>query len=170
MLDYDRLLDTCFEIEGLLTLLKAREGAETPDEVFALLVRKVQQLSASLGADAPQAVETATAAEFEESSEADETPAATAAVPAADEEIDDEVDSELSTPDSPHRLNFTLNDRYRFRRELFAGSDADFADAAALLAAMGSLAEAEEYLYGDLGWDPESEDVKAFIDVIKPQL
>ncbi len=61
---------------------------------------------------------------------------------------------------------FTLNDRFRFKRELFGNSDNDFADALNLVSAMQSLTEAEEYFYGDLGWDPESEEVQEFMSVI----
>ncbi len=31
---------------------------------------------------------------------------------------------------------------------------------------MSSITEAEEYIYDDLCWDPDNEDVKAFMDVV----
>lgn len=61
---------------------------------------------------------------------------------------------------------FTINDRYRFRRELFGNSDTEFIDMINLVSAMTSLAEAEEYFYGDLEWDQENEEVKDFMDII----
>lgn len=65
------------------------------------------------------------------------------------------------------RKAFTLNDKYRFRRELFGNSDAAMTDALNVIAAMHSVAEAEEYLYGDLGWDELQPDVKDFMAVVK---
>lgn len=61
---------------------------------------------------------------------------------------------------------FTLNDRFRFKRELFGNSDNDFVDAINLVSAMQSLTEAEEYFYEDLGWDSESEEVQEFMSII----
>ncbi len=64
------------------------------------------------------------------------------------------------------RRSFTLNDRFRFRRELFGNNDNEFADALNLVSAMNSLSEAEEYFYDDLGWDASNEEVKEFISII----
>lgn len=61
---------------------------------------------------------------------------------------------------------FTINDRFRFKRELFGNSDNDFVDAINLVSAMQSLTEAEEYFYEDLGWDSESEEVQEFMSII----
>ena len=77
----------------------------------------------------------------------------------------DEMLSRRSTADL--RKAFTLNDKYRFRRELFGNSDAAMTDALNVIAAMHSGTEAEEYLYGDLGWDEMQPDVKDFMAVVK---
>ncbi len=65
------------------------------------------------------------------------------------------------------RSAFSLNDTFRFRRELFANNAADMTDAIHLVEAMKSFTEAEEYFYDDLGWDKDSEEVKAFMTIIK---
>lgn len=62
---------------------------------------------------------------------------------------------------------FSLNDTFRFRRELFGNSAADMTDALHVVEAMHSFDEAEDYFYGDLGWDRESDDVKEFMAIIK---
>lgn len=62
---------------------------------------------------------------------------------------------------------FSLNDMFRFRRELFGNSGAVMTDALHLVEAMQSYDEAEDYFYGDLGWDRESDDVKEFMETIK---
>ncbi|MBQ7042337.1 MAG: hypothetical protein IJN66_06480 [Muribaculaceae bacterium] len=61
---------------------------------------------------------------------------------------------------------FTINDKYRFRRELFGNSDTEFIDMINLVSAMTSLTEAEEYFYGDLEWDQENEEVRDFMNII----
>ena len=62
---------------------------------------------------------------------------------------------------------FSLNDRYRFRRELFSNSELDWNDALNMVASMSSYEEAEDYFYNDLGWDKNSEEVADFMNVIK---
>lgn len=64
------------------------------------------------------------------------------------------------------RRAFTLNDRFRFRRELFENSEARFVDALDVISAMNSYDEAEEYFYDDLCWNPESDDVKDFMQIV----
>lgn len=64
------------------------------------------------------------------------------------------------------RSALSLNDRYRFRRELFGGSEARMADALDVITAMHSYDEAEEYFYSDLCWDPENAEVKDFMAII----
>lgn len=61
----------------------------------------------------------------------------------------------------------SLNDTFRFRRELFGNSAAEMTDALHMVEAMHSFDEAEDYFYGDLGWDRESDDVKEFMAIIK---
>ncbi len=61
---------------------------------------------------------------------------------------------------------FTLNDKFRFRRELFSGNDAEFKDALNVVKGMGSMDEVEDYFYNDLCWDPDSDIVKDFIAVV----
>lgn len=61
---------------------------------------------------------------------------------------------------------FSINDKFRFRRELFSGSDAMFRDSLAFFEAMEGLPEARSYMFNDLGWNPESPDVKSFISIL----
>ena len=65
------------------------------------------------------------------------------------------------------RSAFSINDTFRFRRELFGNSAADMSDAINLVIAMNSYEEAEDYFYGDLKWDPESDEVKEFMEIIR---
>lgn len=61
---------------------------------------------------------------------------------------------------------FTLNDKFRFCRELFGNCEARFIDTIDLLSAMSTIEEALEYLYVDMGWDSDNDDVKDFIVII----
>lgn len=86
----------------------------------------------------------------------------------ADCAVDLRLDEALSRSRSKDlRAAFSLNDMFRFRRELFGNSAAEMTDAIHLVEAMSSFAEAEEYFYGDLGWDKDSEEVQEFMTIIK---
>ncbi len=77
------------------------------------------------------------------------------------------LDEKLARQNSRNlKLAFTINGRYRFRRELFSNSDTEFADTINLVSAMSSLQEAEEYFYGDLEWDASNEEVRDFMTII----
>ena len=65
---------------------------------------------------------------------------------------------------------FTLNDKFRFRRELFAGDDDDFSSTLVLLAQMPSYEEAADYLFHDLLWDRRDENVQAFMEILKAHM
>ena len=91
-----------------------------------------------------------------------------------DVELLDEEESALTLDEALQRSMsrdlrkaFSLNDRFRFRRELFGNSDVEMNDALNLVETMGSLAEAEDFFYGDKEWDRESPEVKDFMEVIK---
>ncbi len=88
------------------------------------------------------------------------------AIPSASNDI--RVDEALSRREALDlKRAFTLNDKFRFRRGLFGNNDSLFADTLNTLMAMHSIDEAEEYLYGDMGWSPEDEDVKDFVSIVR---
>lgn len=75
------------------------------------------------------------------------------------------VDELLARKESADlRRAFTLNDKFRFRRTLFEGSDARFVEVLDALEAMKSIAEAETYLSGII--DVESEDGADFMNIV----
>lgn len=61
---------------------------------------------------------------------------------------------------------FTLNDRFRFCRELFRNSDSEFKETLEVIGSMSSMEEAEDYFFNDLCWDENSPVVKEFMDVV----
>lgn len=64
------------------------------------------------------------------------------------------------------RTLFSINDKFRFRRELFNNKDHDFSCAIDNLQSFDSIADAEDYLYSELQLDPDNSSVKEFISLI----
>lgn len=62
---------------------------------------------------------------------------------------------------------FSLNDRFRYRRELFSNSEMEMRNTLNMVEAMQSFTEAEDYFYGDLEWDKESPEVMDFMTIIR---
>ncbi|MCM1368882.1 MAG: hypothetical protein NC204_00745 [Candidatus Amulumruptor caecigallinarius] len=62
---------------------------------------------------------------------------------------------------------FCLNDRFRFRRALFSGSDAEFSAAMDALSGFDNYDEAENYFIEEYGLDRNNEDVADFLQIIK---
>ena len=102
----------------------------------------------------------------------------------ADEEVvddEDEDDEDEDDDDVPLTLDealqrnmsrdlrkaFSLNDRFRYRRELFANNDVEMNDTLNLVETMHSFSEAEDFFYGDLEWDKEAPEVIDFMNVIR---
>lgn len=65
------------------------------------------------------------------------------------------------------RKAFTLNDKFRFRRELFHGSDEAFNRTLDLLESMQDYEQAFTYLTGDMQLDENNEAVAEFLTIIK---
>lgn len=69
--------------------------------------------------------------------------------------------------DTKQNPAFCLNDRFRFRRALFGGSDLEFNSVMDNLATLANFEEAEDYIYGELGFEPEDSDVTDFMEIIR---
>ena len=68
---------------------------------------------------------------------------------------------------SVRRPVFCLNDRFRFRRALFGGSDAEFNAVLDRVASMSGMEEVEDYIYGTLGLEPDSDDTADFMETVR---
>ena len=89
-------------------------------------------------------------------------------------EVDDEsvgpmrVDEKLQRNMSKDiRKAISLNDRFRFTRELFAGSANALDTAIEHIEAMRSYGNAELYFYSQLHWDRDDEVVKDFMAIVR---
>lgn len=68
------------------------------------------------------------------------------------------------------RKAFSLNDRFRFRRELFGNSDEKMNEAITAVENMDSMQEAREYFFTRLGLDSSSTDVADFMAIVEHHL
>lgn len=177
--DMTGLLNLAYEIEGLL-LLHINRGDEASPEMKRLLVSKAERLLEGL-----------TCGEVAETTAKDdpvgkpvvsmpgqqpaerETEAESMAASALSEEPEDAAGMQLTLDEKLARERaadiskaFTINDKFRFRRELFHGSDDDFNETLDVIGSMSGMDEAEEYFYNDLCWDAGNEDVKEFMAIV----
>ena len=65
------------------------------------------------------------------------------------------------------RKAFSVNDRFRFQRELFAGSANAMNTAIEHIEIMRSYGNAELYFYSQLNWDRENEVVQDFMNIVR---
>lgn len=79
------------------------------------------------------------------------------------EVIEPADDDTSGSNDNLEPISLTLNDKFRFRRELFGNNAAELSDALDVVNAVSSQAELDDYFYNDLCWDPENPDVKDFM-------
>lgn len=77
---------------------------------------------------------------------------------------------EEKVPESQKKRNlrslFSINDRFRFSRELFGGSTRKFDDSLAYIDGAIDFNEVEDFFIEDQGFDPESDTVREFLDVL----
>lgn len=65
------------------------------------------------------------------------------------------------------RKLFPINEFFRFRRELFAGSDLDFNSSLCILEEFSEISQAEDYFFNDLQWDSSDSCVEEFFEIIR---
>lgn len=81
--------------------------------------------------------------------------------------IDEEEEEENSEPPQRGKLVFSINEKFRFKKELFRNSDVDFNNTLALIASMENYEEAEDYFINEEGFEREDPVVKEFLVIIK---
>lgn len=171
MNNIDQLIEKNIEIEGLLRVLRGRPNAEAQNmlrQAFDSYAALMEQLLGASEASAVSAV-----SEVPDVSAVSEVPDVSEVSDETDEtDLSDETDSSAPVNAEPREQNvkllkaFTLNDRFRFRRELFEGNDSDFSDTLTILSGMDSYAEAADYLYNDMMWDANNASVSDFMAIL----
>lgn len=186
----DELLELTLEMEGLISLMIKREDM-TPPSVSSILGRKAARFNELLESvvtvadprpvasqhtiylqpeviEEPEATveehEIADAVELEQEEDAEPTAAEPQLTPEPAEKS--VIHSDNS---SEKKLVFTLNDRFRFKRNLFDGSDEEFNGTLKILGGMSSMDEVSDYLFNDLCLDADNPEVQAFVEALIPQ-
>ncbi|MCH5234442.1 MAG: hypothetical protein J1E16_04050 [Muribaculaceae bacterium] len=178
------LLDITYELEGLLHLALKRE--EDIDDFVRLISKKGEKIYELSNTVIGQTSVNGSVVDVKES------PSEAPVFDLKEYSLDDDYDiSELASPvlselfekieEEPSMKNndkilpeqkkgklvFSINERFRFRRELFDNSDADFNNTMALVASMENYDEAEDYFLNEEGFDSSDPVVIEFLDVIK---
>ncbi|MCH5240027.1 MAG: hypothetical protein J1F38_07375 [Muribaculaceae bacterium] len=88
------------------------------------------------------------------------------------ENVEPEEDSfndnfENKVEEKKGRLVFSINNRFRFKKELFNNSDVDFNNTLALVASMENYEEAEDYFLNEVGFNRDDSVVTDFLEIIK---
>lgn len=191
-MDHSSQLKVIYEIEGLLTLQFSETLSEMKEKeinrlIDAKLVELARLRNVALESDVKsEEQEIADAVEFEEkedsiggtddstqdndielqcdcAEEEVESPAS-----ASDNgEIEITLNDSASPSNSLRRLPLTLNDQFRFRRELFGNSDEAYRKAVHEIESKDSLNEVTDYLVDSLGFDLENDEVKSLVEIIK---
>lgn len=196
MIEIGQLIKANIELEGILRVLGDRHSEQTEailaekyDNFKALMEAYLGRTDISKTVSEPESQEELkpeeiTATQEEADTEEETLPEEAPAIEIKDQEaeeaeeapaLQDEAakivaeDAETTAPGEPNtRLlrAFTLNDRFRFRRELFNGNDSDLSDTLMILAGMESYDEAADYLLGDMMWDKNNASVADFMAIL----
>lgn len=148
---FNEIRNSLYEAEGLLELLSVRDDKEA--ELVPMIEAKLSLVMKLLPELTDKAVPEPTRPEVAES-------------------IEPEPDApDISDDVAPRAVPvLCLNDRFKFRRALFGGSEEELNGVLSRIAGMQSYEEAEEYIYGVLGFEPEDEAVADFLEIIKTYL
>lgn len=172
------LLDKIYELEGLVHLALKRE--EDTKDFIRLISKKgievgeiCRAFSSSDNLDSESYISDPSNYELEEYALDDDCqseesyPVLSEIIEDINEENKNEKPVESLMEPQRGKLVFSINERFRFRKELFENSDADFNTTLALVASMESFDEAEDYFINEEGFDASNPIVKEFLEVIK---
>lgn len=186
---YQNILDLAFELEGLARLRLDREGGDSALDRH--IFDKIKEFDALMPQAAPQseektseniAPEEAVVTTVDEEDDLlysieDDEPEPTLAVetPEAPEDAADtteacevsEAEKMQEAPIGGAMPPISVNDRFRFRRELFGGSNPEFESALNLIATMDNYEEAYDYFIVGQEWDEQQPVVSEFLDMLR---
>lgn len=171
MENINEIKNKIYEGEGLLELIQLRE--DKLPELLPLVIARFEESLEMLRDLEPvreekeEKVEEKVEEDLEHEAENEDDDS----IYVAEDELDVPAENEAEIPAEPkterNPVAFCLNDRFRFRRSLFDGDDALFNEAMARIRQLSSYEEAEDYFYGQKGFDPEDEDVSDFMEILR---
>lgn len=169
-MNISELLAQTLEIEGLIRILQERYDADAA----SLLTEKIDRLKYSAAADdeveAPvsdtQGESPAPHTQNESPSAPEETPAPAAAI--ADEyagviRVEDVISKAAA---GNFGSAFSINDKFRFIRELFGGDSQKFTATIGRVERMESLDQAYDYFLNELEWDADDGATSDFLMIV----
>lgn len=152
MQDIRKMLRLNLEIEGCLRILLDRPNAEAEE----IMIDKLSELMQMAKAEAPKAAEP----------ERQPEPAPEPAEPEVHEAPARVEDAVAARQAATFAKAFSINDKYRFIREVFGCSPAAFSSAIDMVGSMSSLDEAYDYFLNELGWDADDEAVSDYLVIV----
>lgn len=153
------ILNKIYEAEGLLELMRLRQ--EKAPELYPMIVERLAEVNRMVGAMNVEASANVSP-EIEHTSSAVDDP-----IDEIEYDLDEGLEESGLIEEPKKRPALCLNDRFRFRRALFGGNDSELNAVLDHIAMLGDFDEAENYLYGVLGFEPDDEDVADFMEIIK---
>ncbi|MCH5241603.1 MAG: hypothetical protein J1F67_04160 [Muribaculaceae bacterium] len=171
------LLDKTYELEGLIHLAIKRD--EDRKDFLRLISKKGNEIAELINSfelinDEPSEVVPTSITNFilEEYALDEDTIAPESSLDKAEKKdivTAETTEKKIDRINEPQKgkLVFSINERFRFRKELFDNSDADFNTSLALVASMDNFEEAEDYFINEEGFDTNNPVVKEFMNIIK---
>ena len=176
MADINHLIQLNVQLEGLLKVLLERDSIHARTALADKYRQYAAELEEFLAEPTAAGAEAATQAaqklqqqatytevkdqEAQEAEDIDETDAAAAAIARGEARQVDRASNTVAAA-------FTLNDKFRFIREVFGGNEQDFNDTVSLVAGMDSYAEAEEYITTDMMLNSDNAAVADFLEILR---
>lgn len=195
-MELNSLLDKIYELEGLVLLACKREDSssdlirliamkseevnvlvsklhskETTDIVIPqkeksdLLNEKILPGKDTQHLEEPNSSDDSYCFELEEYAIEEDIPETFPVLPETEKESNNEAGEFVDLQRG--KLVFSINERFRFRQQLFENSDADFNNTLALVASMDDYEEAEDYFINEEGFDKTDPIVKEFLGILK---
>lgn len=149
----NNLLKLAIEIESLTALLTLR-GDEAPEITIQMLHEKIEELTDALGNFNSASLNNSATISSEKIAES-----------AEEEQMDD-----ADVAPAQQTTSMSLNDKFKFQRELFNNDPTELQAAIDITSAMKGIDEIEEYLYNDLCLDPQNETTIEFVDLLKSKI
>lgn len=161
------LLDKTYELEGLLLL--AMKRTDSTKELFRLILNKGKDINKLCHEISGEKSPVNSREKENDLSSFDDYSIDDDYITSKYKENGDKKYDNKSKPSNQRRgkLIFSINDRYRFRKELFNNSDIEFNNTVALIASMENFEEAENYFINEEGFDPSNKIVKEFLGIVK---
>lgn len=166
-----QLLDNIYELEGLVHLALKRN--EEADELLRLITRKGKEIEKACDIIYNQIIKNTEEPKHSDSFFAFDDYSLDEDKGNNSQDIDsslkDSVDIHNDRKDvsKSGKLIFSINEKFRYKKELFNNSDVEFNNTLALIASMENFEEAEDYFINEEGFDYSNPIVKEFLELLK---